>query len=88
LQHIESVDKILSDLGLEEIPQIIALNKSDLLDVDARDLLKRQIVLDKHTESVAISAIHRNSLNALTERIAASIGDFGFEDRIIAAKAK
>jgi hypothetical protein len=46
------------------------------------------MLLDKHVDSVAISAIHRNSLNELTERIAASIGDFGFEDRIIAAKAK
>ena len=87
-QQIESVDKILADLGLEKIPQIIALNKSDLVAADEIELLQRQILLDKHTDSVAISAIHRNSLNSLTERIAANIGDFGFEDRIIAAKAK
>jgi GTP-binding protein HflX len=87
-QQIGSVDKILAELGLEKIPQIIALNKSDLLESGQIELLQRQILLDKHADSVAISAIHRNSLNALTERIAASIGDFGFEDRIIAAKAK
>ena len=87
-QQIESVDKILSDLGLEKIPQIIALNKSDMLDADQIELLQRQILLDKHADSVAISAIHRSTLSHLTERIAANIGDFGFEDRIIAAKAK
>jgi GTP-binding protein HflX len=87
-QQIDSVDKILTGLGLEKIPQIVALNKSDLLEPDEIELLQRQILLDKHADSVAISAIHRSSLNDLTERIAASIGDFGFEDRIIAAKAK
>ena len=87
-QQIESVDKILADLGLDKIPQIIALNKSDLLSPDQIELLQRQILLDKHADSVAISAIRRDSLPALLQRIAASIGDFGFEERIIAAQAK
>ncbi len=85
-QQIASVDKILGDLGLDQIPQIIALNKSDLLDADEIESLQRQILLDKHVDSVAISAIHRNSLSALAECIAASIGDFGFANRIIAER--
>lgn len=88
LQQIASVDSILTDLELDAIPQVIALNKSDLLSAEDIDSIQRDIMLDKHIESVAISAIHRSSLSSLAERIAASIGDFGFEKRIIAAQAK
>lgn len=87
-QQIASVDKILTELGLDQLPQIIALNKTDLLSEDEIDSLRREVELDKHVDSVAISAIRRNSLSELAERIAASIGDFGFEKRIIAAQAK
>ena len=88
LQQVASVDKILDDLELGRIPQIIALNKSDLVTADQLESLQRQVSLDKHVDAVAISAIHRKSLSALAERISASIGDFGFENRIIAAQAK
>ena len=87
-QQVASVDKILGDLELGGIPQIIALNKSDLITADVVESLQRELSLDKHIEGVAISAIHRKSLSALAERISASIGDFGFENRIIAAQAK
>ncbi len=81
-QQIASVDKILADLGLDQIPQIIALNKADLLSGDAIVSLQRQISLDKHATSVAISAIRRNSLEPLAKQIAASIGTFpAFEIR-------
>jgi GTP-binding protein HflX len=88
LQQIESVDKILSDLDLAKIPQIVALNKSDLINSEAVDLLQRQISLDKHTDSVAISAIRRESLSVLAERIANAVGDFGFDKHVIVAQAK
>jgi GTP-binding protein HflX len=88
LQQVASVDKILDDLELGRIPQIIALNKSDLIPADEVESLQRQLSLDKHVDGVAISAIHRKSLSALADRISASIGDFGFEKRIIAAQAK
>jgi GTPase len=88
LQQVASVDKILDDLELGRIPQIIALNKTDLVTDDQLESLQKQLSLDKHVDSVAISAIRRRSLSALAERISASIGDFGFENRIIAAQAK
>src|SRR5688572_5953906 len=88
LQQVASVDKILNDLELGRIPQIIALNKSDLVTAEQIESLQKQISLDKQVDSVAISAIRRRSLSALAERISASIGDFGFENRIIAAQAK
>jgi GTP-binding protein HflX len=87
-QQIASVDKILGDLELGRIPQIIALNKTDLISEDQLKSLQKQLSLDKHVEGVAISAINRRSLSVLAEEIAASIGDFGFANRIIAAQAK
>lgn len=69
LQQVRSVDTILKDLELDKIPQILVLNKSDLLDDDAIADLQRSISLDKHIDSVALSAIRRDTLRPLTERI-------------------
>ena len=69
LAHIESVEKILGELNLNEIPRLIVLNKSDLLDEVSLEGLKRQISLDKDSECVAISAIQPKSLNPLFEKI-------------------
>lgn len=80
IHQIESVDKILVDLKFDQIPQIIVLNKSDLLTPEEIELLRRQIALDKDTESVAISAIRRETLKPLVEHIAARIGTFTVDD--------
>ena len=69
MQQIESVEKILSDLELNSIPQIIVLNKTDLLSPEQIEDLQREISLDNHADSVAISAIRKDSLRPLTERI-------------------
>ena len=69
MQQIESVEKILSDLELNSIPQIIVLNKTDLLSPEEIEDLQREISLDNHADSVAISAIRKDSLRPLTERI-------------------
>jgi len=73
LQQIGSVEKILSDLDLNSIPQIIVLNKSDLLSEEEIMDLQRQITLDNHADSVPISAIRKDSLRPLTERIGARV---------------
>jgi len=73
LQQIGSVEKILSDLEFNSIPQIIVLNKSDLLSGEEITNLERQISLDNHADSVAISAIRKDSLRPLTERIGARV---------------
>ncbi|MCY7376387.1 MAG: GTPase HflX [Pyrinomonadaceae bacterium] len=69
LAQIESVDKILTDLELNEIPRLIVLNKADLLDEISLEALQRQIRLDKDSESVAISAIHSKTLKPLIDKI-------------------
>jgi len=75
-QQIESVDKILSELGLNSIPQIVVLNKSDLVDAIELTRIERQVSLDKPVECVSISAIQRETLRPLVERIAVRIGKF------------
>jgi len=76
LQQIESVGKILADLRLNQIPQIIVLNKSDLLGPGLIEGLIRQISLDTPAECVSISAIHRASLRPLVELMAVRMGKF------------
>jgi GTP-binding protein HflX len=76
LQQIESVEKILLELKLNEIPQMIVLNKSDLLDEDSLEALKRQISLDKGREIMAVSAIQPATLKPLVVKTGEVIGKF------------
>ena len=81
LQQITSVDKILTELKLNEIPQIIVLNKTDLTDAATLETVTRQISLDKDVPYVAVSAIRRATLRALVEKVAEIIvvPDMAFE---------
>jgi GTP-binding protein HflX len=76
MQQIDSVDNILNELKLKNIPQILVLNKADMLPPGEIDILRRQLLLDKPIECVAISAIHRESLKPLVEAMAVRIGKF------------
>jgi GTP-binding protein HflX len=70
LQQIASVNKILNDLHYNQIPQIVVLNKADLLSAGDIEVLQRQISLDTALPSVAISAIRRESLRPMVDEIA------------------
>ena len=74
LQQIESVEKILLDLELNRIPQIVVLNKTDLLDQASVESLERQIRLDTSREIAAISAVRPNTLKHLIEKIGETLG--------------
>ena len=76
LHQVESVEKILTELGYNRIPQIIVLNKSDLVPSGEIEALRRQLILDNRAECVAISANARDTLRPLVEMIAARIGTF------------
>ncbi|MEO6590629.1 MAG: GTPase HflX [Pyrinomonadaceae bacterium] len=69
VQQIESVNKILLDLELNKIPQIIVLNKADLLDKQTIEALNRQLSLDTDAEIVSVSAIQPNTLKPLIEKV-------------------
>jgi GTP-binding protein HflX len=66
-QQIESVNRILIDLHLSEIPVILALNKADLIDPESMEAIVRQVQISGN-ETVAISAINPQSLEPLLEK--------------------
>jgi len=74
LQQIASVDKITTDLHFGDIPQLIVLNKTDLLAPTEIETLMRQITLDSGAQCVAISAIQRESLRPMVEMVGEAIG--------------
>ncbi|MEQ1642436.1 MAG: GTPase HflX [Pyrinomonadaceae bacterium] len=74
LQQIASVDKITTDLHFGDIPQLIVLNKTDLLAASEIETLMRQIRLDSGAQCVAISAIQRESLRPMVEMVGEAIG--------------
>ncbi|MBA2494872.1 MAG: GTPase HflX [Acidobacteria bacterium] len=76
LQQIDSVDKILHQLELNNIPRLIVLNKADLLDEASQQALERNLLFDKDLQSVAVSAIYPKSLSPLLEKI----GEFLIKD--------
>jgi GTPase len=61
--HIASVAKILQELSLSEIPRLLVFNKADLLNEDELENMKRAY------NAVAISALDRNSLFPMIERV-------------------
>lgn len=73
MQQIMSVNKILAELNFGSIQQLVVLNKTDLLADDDIETLKRQIMLDSGLDAVAISAIRRDSLRPMTDKIAEMI---------------
>src|SRR6266403_973746 len=66
-QQVESVERILSDLHLSEIPVIMALNKADLVEPGSMESIARQ-AQPHGDETAVISAINPNSLRSLLEK--------------------
>ncbi|HMQ04072.1 MAG TPA: GTPase HflX [Pyrinomonadaceae bacterium] len=76
VQQMASVDKILADLDLTGIPQIVVLNKSDIASEEQMTTLGRFLSLDKQAAYVSVSAISRDSLGPLAARIGDRIRKF------------
>ncbi|HKO42138.1 MAG TPA: GTPase HflX [Pyrinomonadaceae bacterium] len=68
-QQIQSVERILQELKVAQIPTILALNKADRVPSDAVELAKRQLLQAGAREVVAVSAIDRSTLTPLLEKI-------------------
>ncbi len=62
-EHIEAVNRILHDLGLEHIPQLLVFNKED----QVHEQFARTICERHH--GVSIAAIQRSTLRRLIERV-------------------
>jgi GTPase len=68
-QQVASVDRILADLELEQIPRLLVFNKTDLLDSSTVQGLIRQISIESGNEPVAVSATNTKSLEPLLREI-------------------
>ncbi|HWW76222.1 MAG TPA: GTPase HflX, partial [Pyrinomonadaceae bacterium] len=70
-QQLESVERILADLGHTDIPRLVAFNKSDLLGAEDLDSLLRQACHVGQRECIAVSALKPETLRPLLERAGA-----------------
>jgi GTP-binding protein HflX len=68
VQQIESVERILRELKLAEIPTILALNKADLMDAEEMQASVRQVTHDRTRDVVVISATDPRSIEPLLEK--------------------
>jgi GTP-binding protein HflX len=68
-QQIKSVERILEELQVAQIPAILALNKSDLMDREELEAIARQLAQAGDREVVTISATNRATLQPLLEKI-------------------
>jgi len=69
-QQLESVERILGELQMAEIPRLMALNKTDLVDAEAIEAMRRQMQTSQR-ECVAISATKAHALQPLLEKAGA-----------------
>jgi GTP-binding protein HflX len=74
-QQIASVDRILSELHVEQIPRLLVLNKVDLIEPEALAAMRRQLAIETGTDALAISAQNRATLVPLLNRIEQSLGN-------------
>jgi GTP-binding protein HflX len=70
-QQLESVERILNDLGHTAIPRLVAFNKADLVPPEELEAILRQACRDGARECLTISARAPESLRPLLERAGA-----------------
>ena len=72
-QQIASVDRILAELGFDQIPGLLVFNKLDRVDQPTLQAMIRQTALRYHTEPLAISSLDPRTLLSLLEKIEAAL---------------
>lgn len=68
--YIEQVNVVLGEIGSAQLPQILVLNKTDLLDDTYLSLLRRRF-----PEAVFISASHKQRIQDLLDRVEQTLLD-------------
>jgi GTP-binding protein HflX len=68
-QQIQSVERILEDLHVAQIPSILVLNKADLVEAETVPAISRQLAQGGDREVVAISANDKKTLPPLLEKL-------------------
>jgi GTP-binding protein HflX len=78
-QQIEAVRGVLHEIGASHIPEVLALNKGDLLDADRRAFLRNRFGGD----AALVSAITGEGLDDLLDLIERSIPRFPLDVRLL-----
>jgi GTP-binding protein HflX len=68
MQQLESVERILGELELGQIPRVVVFNKSDLVQADDLEAMLRQAGQGGTRECLAVSALKPQSLRPMLER--------------------
>ena len=68
-QQIQSVEKILQELHIAQIPSILTLNKADLVEVETLQAISRQLAQGGTREVVSITATDRKTLPPLLNQV-------------------
>jgi GTPase len=88
-QQLESVERILGELGHTDIPRLVVFNKSDLLPREDLEAIIRQACRDGARECLAVSALDAESLRPLLERAGAMLArNLTLEERPARAHAE
>ena len=77
-QQHETVKSVLTTLGAETVPQLLILNKADLV----TDPFVRKRLSINYPDALFVSAFSRDDLRTLKERIAAAVQTFEREERM------
>lgn len=76
--QMSAVREVLGEIGAAEIPEVVALNKWDLLDET-----QRARVLRRHPDGVPVSALTGEGVEALGERVAEALPRPAVEVRLV-----
>jgi GTP-binding protein HflX len=68
-QQIASVNRILRELGFDQISRLLVFNKVDLIDDSTLAGMQRQVLIEFGAESIGISASHPATFTSLLDRI-------------------
>ena len=80
-QQIQSVEKILAELQVAQIPSVLVLNKADLVDSEMLAAISRQLSEGGNRDVVAISATDKKTLPPLLEKLAEMLSqDLGLNE--------
>ncbi|MEA2932393.1 MAG: GTPase [Actinomycetota bacterium] len=66
--QMEAVHTVLREIGADEVPELVAFNKSDLVDLSGAGTETKRL-LDRHPGSVAMSAVTGEGVDGLLEAV-------------------
>ncbi|HZE64745.1 MAG TPA: GTPase HflX, partial [Pyrinomonadaceae bacterium] len=81
-QQVESVERILQELSLTEIPSLLVLNKADLVTPETLEAISRQFATSSGGPVISIAATDQRTMRPLLEKIGEMLSrDIGLSPR-------